>query len=457
MDVTRIRQGTSPPTGRQRGVRPLPLLALFAVLATAALASAQPSIHVDKPTIDLGRIEEGRTGEVVFAISNRGDAPLEILEATTTCTCIRFEVPRRVLPPGERLFIPAQYITTGHAGKESGAITLTTNDPASPRTQLIIMVDINAVYEMEPLGQLRLQPQRPGLPCEPTLRLLPAKTGDPLEVLGVQMQAGRFEVRREPYERDGRVGEELTLVGRGAQRRGALRDAMILAFRVGDEQKRVRIPVQLPLLGELAYEPKMLVSVNATWRGRMLGKISVESTLGKPMRVLSATAVGPIDLSVEPVEPNRKYEVPVRVSADAPPGPFGAMVTVVTDLPGETILHVPVYGNVNPYIWVIPEAILMTVDPAAPQEAKAEVRLLWPVSAPVKLGEPQIDDKRLRVEIVPGEPEIKDGMELATAALRISTISDAGPSISSLDARIHVPTGWDRHAAVEVPVFVRGQ
>ncbi|UCG32522.1 MAG: DUF1573 domain-containing protein [Phycisphaerales bacterium] len=412
---------------------------------------------MDQPLIDLGRIEEGRTGEVVFAIQNRGDAPLEILDATTTCTCIRFEVPQRVLPPGERLFISARYVTTGHAGQESGAITLTTNDPQSPRTQLVITVDIDAAYEMEPLGQLRLQPQRPGLPCEPTLKLLPAKQGEPLEVLGVQMQADQFEVRREPYERDGRVGEELTLVGKGAQRRGALRDAMILAFRVGDEQKRVRIPVQLPLLGELAFDPKVLVSVNPTWRGRMIGKITVESTLGKPMQVLSATAVGPIDVSVEPVEPNRKYEVPVRVSADAPPGPFGAMVTIVTDLPAESVLHVPVYGNVNPYIWVAPEAVLMTVDPAAPHEAKAEVRLLWPVDAPVKLGEPQIDDKRLRVEVVPGEPEIRDGMELATATLRIFTASEAGPSISGLDTRIRLLTDWDRHSAVEVPVFVRAR
>jgi hypothetical protein len=99
----------------------------------------------------------------------------------------------------------------------------------------------------------------------------------------------------------------------------------------------------------------------------------------------------------------------------------------------------------------------MTIDPAAPQEARAEVRLLWPVSAPVKLGQSQIDDERLRVEIVPGEPEIKDGMELATATLRISTVSDATPSISGLDARIRVLTGWDRHPTVEVPVFVRAR
>jgi hypothetical protein len=448
-----LRQGTSPPTDGRCGSRTLPLLALLAVLATPALAGAQPRIHVDQPMIDLGRIEEGHIGKVVFAIQNRGDAPLEILDATTTCTCIRFELPQRVLPPGERLFIPAQYITTGHAGKESGAITLTTNDPQSPRTQLVITVDINAVYEIEPLGQLRLQPQRPGLPCEPTLKLLPAKKGESLQVLDVQMQAGRFEVRQEPYERDGRVGEKLILVGKDTQRSGTLRDAIILTFRVGDEKKRIRIPVQLPLLGDLAFDPKVLVSVNATWRGRVIGKITVESTLGKPIQVLSATAVGPIDVSVESVEPKRKYEVPVRVSADAPPGPFGAMVTIVTDLPAESVLHVPVYGNVNPYIWVVPEAVLMTVNPAAPQEAKAEVRLLWPVSAPVKLGEPQVSDERLRVEVVPGEPEIKDGMELATAMLHLSLAGEIGRD--GLRARIQLPTGWDRQGTVQVPVFAQ--
>ena len=74
---------------------------------------------------------------------------------------------------------------------------------------------------------------------------------------------------------------------------------------------------------------------------------------------------------------------------------------------------------------------------------------------PVKLGEPQVDDERLRVKIVPGEAAIKDGMELATATLHLSLTGEVNGE--GLQARVRLPTGWDRQGTVELPVFVRGE
>ena len=222
---------------------------------------------------------------------------------------------------------------------------------------------------------------------------------------------------------------------------------------MGEQKKRVRVPVHLPLLGELRYEPRVMAVVNPAWRGRQLGKITVESVLGKPVEILQATARGPIEVTARATEPQRKYEVAVRVADDAPAGPIGALVTIVTDSPGETIIQVPVYGNVHPWIWVLPEAVLLKVGGGSSQAALAEVRLRWPVAAPVKLGRPQCDDPRLTAEVVPGEDEVQDGMELATATLRIISATDFEPA--DFQTTVRLATGWENCPSVEVPVFVR--
>jgi uncharacterized protein (DUF58 family) len=110
---------------------------LFALINTLAA----PKIKVENPLLDAGEVKAGRKVRVAFKITNVGDAPLIIYNATTSCGCTVSKYPRKPILPNQTDSVMATYDSYKQKGYVHKTITITTN--ATPdKTNLTIRVKV---------------------------------------------------------------------------------------------------------------------------------------------------------------------------------------------------------------------------------------------------------------------------------------------------------------------------
>ena len=95
---------------------------------------------------DFGALSEAEEASHSFVLANRGNAPLLITNAYTTCFCARAEIGAGVIPPGKAALITV-YINPALAGGGGAAIRrgiiLETNDPLQPLIELWVQANLS--------------------------------------------------------------------------------------------------------------------------------------------------------------------------------------------------------------------------------------------------------------------------------------------------------------------------
>lgn len=94
-----------------------------------------PRIVFEKTEHDFGRIKNGTPQETIFKFTNKGDAPLIITEASSSCGCTVPEKPEKPVLPNETAEIKVKFNGNGkdlvtksvtiNANTEQGTHTLT--------------------------------------------------------------------------------------------------------------------------------------------------------------------------------------------------------------------------------------------------------------------------------------------------------------------------------------------
>ncbi len=115
------------------GMRTLVLLYLFFTLGFNPCLAA-PVITVDEKIHDFGTlyVEDQKTVDHRFTLSNAGDEPLVIRDIKTSCGCTQAAISRREIPPGESASLDASLQSRNRDGKERIRISVYSNDPAQP-------------------------------------------------------------------------------------------------------------------------------------------------------------------------------------------------------------------------------------------------------------------------------------------------------------------------------------
>jgi len=107
----------------------------------------QPKIAFSENEYNFGNIGLRDVVSKAFIIANRGDAPLTISKAYTTCGCTTVEISASVIPPGKavtaNLIFDAGYHETGGQTVRRGLI-LETNDPKFPRSEIWTRATVKA-------------------------------------------------------------------------------------------------------------------------------------------------------------------------------------------------------------------------------------------------------------------------------------------------------------------------
>jgi hypothetical protein len=121
------------------------------LLAAAALGSAAQASLVWKETEVSLKPELGApSAEAVFSFSNTGGTPVRVVQVSSSCGCTVPKLEKQVYAPGESGEIHAKFTVGTRQGVNSSSVTVITDDPASSRQTLRLVVDIPQAVGITP-------------------------------------------------------------------------------------------------------------------------------------------------------------------------------------------------------------------------------------------------------------------------------------------------------------------
>lgn len=97
-----------------------------------------PRLSFGEQVYDFGRTEEGEKVETEFEFTNNGKSTLNIRKVDSNCSCLKVELTKNDLTPGESAKIKAILSTDGRRGNQQKAITIYSNDPSAPVQRLTV-------------------------------------------------------------------------------------------------------------------------------------------------------------------------------------------------------------------------------------------------------------------------------------------------------------------------------
>lgn len=134
----------------------LPFVLLCTLLSSPTLCTAgnaagsKPSIQFGQELFTFGEILEGESVKVSFSFVNRGDLPLMIHDAVTSCGCTTADFPGHPLRPGEAGAITTTFHSKGRGGDNDISLLIKSNDPDHPVKALHIRGEVIRQWEVKP-------------------------------------------------------------------------------------------------------------------------------------------------------------------------------------------------------------------------------------------------------------------------------------------------------------------
>jgi hypothetical protein len=121
-------------------------------------ANAAPKLEAVEKIHDFGNATEGDRLTHVFVVKNTGSGTLIIDRVTTSCGCTAAVLKKKEIPPGSQGEIEVTFDTSRRGGDNRKTITIQSNDPANPRSELEIRAKVETLLAFEP-AFVRLNPE----------------------------------------------------------------------------------------------------------------------------------------------------------------------------------------------------------------------------------------------------------------------------------------------------------
>jgi hypothetical protein len=106
-------------------------------------AKEQPRIQVVPGSYDFGDISSTAV-EYTFSVRNVGDAPLEIMDLSTSCGCTTVSISAERIVPGQAADLRVTFDPNYHGteGRVFRLVFIKSNDPVQPEVQLEIRANV---------------------------------------------------------------------------------------------------------------------------------------------------------------------------------------------------------------------------------------------------------------------------------------------------------------------------
>ncbi len=310
-------------------------------------------LFVSEDRKDLGVIfkhDDQQEQSFSIRLENRGPAPLDIQQISTSCACTRTEITEHNILPGRSATLTAFVRIGDKLAANSACIALTTSDPVQSHHEITLewQVDlplrtVETALEMAPLSpgesvQKTLPVLLHDMTLCPSCRLL-IRSSSQTMTCTVDMHSGPRSSTHEssPLGPDSRTIGQLMIRIQPQNEDNFYRGTAHVELVCQD---RRRASFSLPVTWTVASV--IQASLSRSFLGttkpaeRLTSRIVLHSRSGQPFRVVniehndSIEVVGPF--STEQVDPVHHLELAIR--APAVEGPWREVVRVRTDQPG---------------------------------------------------------------------------------------------------------------------------
>ncbi len=115
----------------------------FGSLTAAAAYVAGDRLLVDKTNKSFGRVIQGDTPSVEFALYNTTSKPVAIIGVSSSCTCVVVEDLPLTIPPSSNVSLRAKILTEGKSGPITGALKAYTDYNDQPIIELNVRGNVD--------------------------------------------------------------------------------------------------------------------------------------------------------------------------------------------------------------------------------------------------------------------------------------------------------------------------
>jgi len=337
----------------------LALTAPFAVAQEKASTDAAkgPHLSLTEPIKDFGTVPKGQKLDWSFVVHNTGTSDLEILAAKPACGCTVADFDK-IIKPGQTGKVTAHVDTTNFAGPIAKAVTLETNDAATPNAQLTITAIVKPYVDAFPAGFVRFNMLQ-GDVDKQTLTIF-SEDEVPFEIVKVESPQEWIKVDYKKAE-----GSDIQKIGRSGQ------NQYKFDVTVGGPDVRVGpLAEKIHIVTNSKFQPDYWVSVSGVIRPTYrvdptavnFGDVAPTDSaatrvimlrsndLKTPERFVVSkveSGVAGVTAAVKPTDKKGEFELTLQVAKDAKPGALDGTVLVHTNDSVKPLVTIPVKGMVK--------------------------------------------------------------------------------------------------------------
>jgi thiol-disulfide isomerase/thioredoxin len=330
LEERRVERVTSPSPTKASVSTKVPTATQAPQRAEGAVIVLESSSH------DFGQIWSGPPLAHVFRLRNDGDAPLEILGITPSCTCLVLGDYPKSIAPGAESEIPLQLETVKLKGQVRQTAVVRTNDPKTPELTLTMSGLVRPVIQFESFVLIRTRPGDG--PVERRVKIAYQREGE-LELEMATRAEDRFDVELVETV----PGKTFDLVVRVAPpfKIGYERTVVTLKTNL-PERKTINVRLNLHIPDRLDVIPNQLLVDDRT--GKAVTRQLTLTNYGEgPVTVLEATIDDPKAKTVLATrETGKVYAITVSFPAGFRLPAGGRKLTLRTDDTEKPIVEVPI-------------------------------------------------------------------------------------------------------------------
>ncbi|HEX7421390.1 MAG TPA: DUF1573 domain-containing protein [Thermoanaerobaculia bacterium] len=327
--------------------------------ATAKSADKAPRVSVVEPVKDFGTIPRGDKLDWSFLVKNTGDTDLQIIAARPSCGCTVADFDK-VIKPGQTGKVTAHVDTSNFAGPIAKMVTIDTNDPSTPSTQLTIHAVVKPYVEAHPAGFVRFNMLQ-GETDVQTVTIY-SEENEPFEIVRVESPQPWIKVDYKKIEDPAQI---LPAVGRPGQAQ----------YRVnitagGNDAKLGPLAEKVHVVTNSKHSPDYWLSVSGVIRptfrvepsGVNFGEVTAADSAATRSVVLRSnnlkapetfivskveSTVPGVTANVKPTQNKGEYEVTLQVAPTAKAGDVDGKVTIYTNDKVNPVVTVPIKGTIK--------------------------------------------------------------------------------------------------------------
>jgi hypothetical protein len=325
----------------------------------AAANDKAPRLTIVEPVKDYGTVSKGEKLNWSFEVKNTGDKDLEIISAKPGCGCTVADFDKTI-KPGETGKVTAHVDTTNFSGPIAKAITLETNDPNTPTSQLTIHAVVKPYVEAYPAGFVRFNMLQ-GDTDQQAVTIY-SEEDDPFEITSIEVPKPWIKATYKKIEKPEELAPGVGKPGQAQYR--------VEISAGGPDSNLGPIAEKVHIITNSKHQPDYFVSVSGVVRPTFridpsvvnFGEVAPNepaatrmvtfhsNDLKTPERFMITKAesdLPAVSASLKPGATKGDFDVTLQVAKDAKPGDIEGKLTIHTNDKTNPTIVVPVKGTIK--------------------------------------------------------------------------------------------------------------